>query len=200
VRFCEEFKLAYLHMEPVWQCGRCMTSGEKPPDDDTFIANFCKAAAKGKELGVDIHYSGARPDVLTSKFCAAPGDGFNVLPEGGLTSCYEVLTSAHPLAPIFHYGSYDPGAGTFVFDEQRLAALQKLSVEHLSFCRDCFCKWHCAGDCLAKVFAASGSATHNGSFRCQLNRKLTLAKLDELIAEFPGKEAPMKDTVMSNEV
>lgn len=187
-RFHEEFNLAYLHMEPAWQCGRCFTSGEKAPPDEDFIANFRKAAAKGGELGIDVHYSGARPDVLTSKFCAAPGDGFNVLPEGLVTSCFEVMTADDPRAAIFHYGNYEPGSGSFVFDKQRIAALQNLSVEHLPFCGDCFCKWHCAGDCLAKVFAHSGSAVHQGSIRCKLNRELTLAKLDEMVEDNKKKQ------------
>ncbi len=178
-----EFNLAYLHLEPVWLCGRCLTSGDKPPHDEDFVTNYLKAAAKGRELGVPVHYSGARLDVLTSKFCAAPGDGFNVLPEGIVTSCYEVTEADDPRAPIFHYGRYNAQTGAFEFDADRIEALQHLSVEHIPFCQDCFCKWHCAGDCLSKVFEASGDGTHRGSTRCALNRALTLAELDELIEQ-----------------
>lgn len=177
-----EFDFAYLHLEPVWQCGRCVTTGERSPKDRDFIANFTRAAARGRELGVAVTYSGARLGVLTSKFCAAPGDGFSVLPEGTVTSCFEITDTADPRADVFHYGGYDPASRTFKFDDERIAALRQLSVEHIPYCRDCFCKWHCAGDCLAKVFQKSGSTTHNGSQRCGLNRALTLAHLDELVA------------------
>lgn len=177
----EEFQLEYLHLEPVWHCGRCLTSGERPPTDDEFIEHFLRAAEKGRERGIEIHYSGARLDVLTSKFCAAPGDGFTVLPEGIATSCYEITEASDPRAATFHYGRYDAETGRFVFDQERLTALRKFSVEHLDFCRDCFCKWHCAGDCLAKVFEKSGSETHNGSVRCKLNRALTMNGLDRLV-------------------
>jgi uncharacterized protein len=132
--------------------------------------------------------------MLVSKFCAAPGDGFSVLPEGIASSCFDVTEQSDPRARIFHYGRYDQSADRFVFDHQRLAGLRALSVENLSFCRDCFCRWHCAGDCLAKVFERSGSASHEGSPRCGLNRALTLADLQDLVRA----ETPVR--IVSNEV
>ena len=184
------FNFSYLHLEPAWYCGRCLTSHERPPGDDEFIANFLAAAAKAKELGIEITYSGARLGLLTSKFCGAPGDSFTVLPEGIVTSCYEVTEPEDPRAEIFHYGKYDPVGRNFVFDQQKIARLQQFSVDHLAFCQDCFCKWHCAGDCLAKVFEKSGSCAHQGSIRCRINRALTLAGIEELLADsnqLPGE-------------
>ena len=180
-RLRDEFNFAYLHIEPVWACGRCTASGERPPPDGVFERNFVKASARAKALGIDIHYSGARLDVLTTKFCGAPGDGFSVLPEGIATSCYEITDPGAPLASVFHYGHYDQNARTFIFNAERLRMLREMSVEHFPYCSDCFCKWHCAGDCLAKVFRASRSTRHEGSQRCALNRALTLAALDDVV-------------------
>jgi uncharacterized protein len=179
--FAREFRLAYVHLEPVWLCGRCARSGERPPDDAAFEARFLEAAERGAALGLPVLYSGARLDALSSRFCAAPGDGFNVLPEGLVTSCYEVTEPDDPRARIFHYGRCE--GGTFVFDEERLASLRCYSVEHLEHCADCFCRWHCAGDCLARALEASGSGAHAGTPRCELNRALTRAHLDRLVRE-----------------
>jgi uncharacterized protein len=176
-----QFAVGELHMEPAWQCGRCATTGEEAPAHQDFARNFGRARAAGRRLGVNVRYSGSRLDVLTSKFCAAPGDGFSVLPEGVATSCFEVTEPDDPRAAIFHYGRFDPQTGGFAFDDERVRALRGLSVEHLPFCGDCFCKWHCAGDCLAKVFGDSGSAEHRGSRRCELNRALTLGAIEELL-------------------
>jgi uncharacterized protein len=188
-----EFRPAYLHMEPVWVCGRCLKSGDQSPSDEAFVAGFLAAVAQARQSGLDVHYSGARVDVLTSKFCGAPGDGFSVLPEGIATSCYEVTDVSDPRAGIFHFGRFDPATETYVFDQDRVAALRGLSVEHLAFCADCFCKWHCAGDCLAKAFQKSGAAVHGGSLRCHLNRALTLARLDEIV-ETNQAEPPSAET------
>lgn len=178
-----DFHIAYLHMEPSWFCGRCIINSEAPPHDEDFIRNFVKASRKAKKLGVDIFYSGARLNILTSKFCAAPGDGFTVLPEGIVTSCYEITEKNDARSSIFHYGKYNMEQKCFEFDEKKLSELRKLSVENIPYCQDCFCKWHCAGDCLAKVFEKSGTKKHEGSIRCKLNRELTLISLDELVGK-----------------
>jgi uncharacterized protein len=177
--FAREFRLSYLHMEPVWLCGRCTRTGERPPEDPAFASRFLEALERGEELGLQVLYSGARLDSLCSKFCAAAGDGFNVLPEGIATSCYEVTEADDPRAAMFHYGRYD--SGSFVFDEERLARLRRFSVEHLDHCSDCFCRWHCAGDCLARVLDGSTSQVHAGSPRCELNRTLLRAHLERLV-------------------
>ena len=177
-----EFAFKWLHIEPAWHCGRCLTSGAKPPSDQEYAANYLKAARRGMELGIAVSYSGARLTVLTSKFCAAPGDGFSVLPEGVATSCFEITEPSDPRADIFHYGRFDIASGAFHFDQSRIAALRRMSVEHHPYCSNCFCKWHCAGDCLAKVFERSGAARHEGSPRCDLNRILTEAALDEIVS------------------
>lgn len=178
-----QFNFIYLQMEPVWLCGRCVRSEDPPPDDDEFIDNFIKAFKRGHELGIQVTYSGARLDALTSKFCAAPGDSFTVLPEGIVTSCYEVTEPSDPKAKIFHFGSYKAETGGFDFDLQRLEALRKLTVNNLPFCEDCFCKWHCAGDCLSKAFDLTRSVTHCGTSRCKINRALTLAWLKMTIEQ-----------------
>ena len=180
--FKSEFNIKFLHLEPVWQCGRCLTSGETPPSDEDFIKYYTIALKKAEALGINLIYSGLRLDSLISKFCAAAGDGFNVLPEGNVTSCYEVTESDSPKAELFYYGRYDTANKEFVFDKNKIEQLKKYSVENIEYCEDCFCKWHCAGDCISKVFDSSNSFRHEGSFRCNLNRQLTILELEKLIA------------------
>jgi uncharacterized protein len=179
--FHAEFHLTSLHLEPVWQCGRCLSTGETAPPDETFIHHFAQASERANQLGLHLVYSGLRLDSLISKFCAAAGDGFNVLPDGTVTSCYEITEPEDPKAALFHYGHYDSGSRVFVFDKEKINRLQQYSVENIDYCRDCFCKWHCAGDCISKVFDAAHSFTHQGSSRCQVNRQLTLLQLEKLI-------------------
>jgi uncharacterized protein len=139
------------------------------------------AYRRAEELGVNMIYSGLRVDSLLSKFCAAPGDGFNILPEGMVTSCYEITEQDDPKAELFYYGHFSSETKRFEFDMKKIERLKQYSVEHLEFCRDCFCKWHCAGDCISKVFDAGGSFVHAGSPRCGLNRSLSLLELERMI-------------------
>ncbi|MDR2809886.1 MAG: radical SAM protein [Tannerellaceae bacterium] len=177
----QEFNPDFLHVEPVWQCGRCLTTGEHSPSDNDFIRYFTLARQRAEEMGLQLVYSGLRIDSLLSKFCAAPGDGFNVLPEGIVTSCYEITEGSDPKAELFHYGYYSPETQSFVFDKEKIERLKHYSVEYLDFCRNCFCKWHCAGDCISKVFGADSTFAHKGSSRCRLNRNLTRIQLEKMI-------------------
>jgi uncharacterized protein len=181
--FKSKFNITFLHIEPVWFCGRCHTTGEQPPLDMDFIDHFIKGLEKADEIGINLVYSGLRIDSLLSKFCGAAGDGFNVLPEGIVTSCYEVTEANDPKAKTFHYGKYDFDRKAFVFDEEKIKFLQQLSVENMPYCRDCFCKWHCGGDCLSKVFEATNSMVHTGSPRCELNRSLSIYQLQKILLQ-----------------
>jgi len=179
--FKSEFNINFLHLEPVWLCGRCLTTGEEAPSDDEFIEYYARAMEKAEQIGVNLVYSGLRLDSLLSKFCGAAGDGFNVLPDGFVTSCYEVTENSDPKAELFHYGRYDFDRKEFIFDTDKIKRLQRFSVENIVHCQNCFCKWHCAGDCISKVFDASKSFQHEGSSRCTLNRRLTQLQLEKLI-------------------
>jgi len=176
-----EFSPDFLHIEPVWQCGRCITTGENSPSESDFIHYFTLAYQRAEELGVNLVYSGLRIDSLLSKFCAATGDSFTVLPEGIVTSCYEITEQDDPKAELFHYGRFSPETQQFEFEPEKIKRLKQYSVENLEFCRDCFCKWHCAGDCISKVFSAEGVFVHNGSPRCSLNRRLSLLQLEKIL-------------------
>jgi uncharacterized protein len=178
--------LDQIHVEPVWQCGRCRTTGERTPSKVEFIRFFTEAYTLAHEMGFGLFYSGARLDVLTDKFCAAPGDGFAVTPEGIVSSCFEVTDPQDPRAELFHYGHFDAVRREFTIDRAKVARLRKLRVENIQFCGDCFCKWHCAGDCLAKALPGVHPEDHAGSPRCDLNRELTQLQLGMQVEKASG--------------
>jgi uncharacterized protein len=132
-------------------------------------------------------------DVLTNKFCAAPGDGFSVTPEGFVSSCFEVTDASDPRAELYHYGRYDENRRGFTIDEDRVARLRRLRVENISQCQDCFCKWHCAGDCLAKALPGTRPEDHVGSPRCSLNREITRFQLESVANRESGAGNAMKE-------
>ncbi|HEX7678638.1 MAG TPA: hypothetical protein VF713_10985, partial [Thermoanaerobaculia bacterium] len=181
--------LEQLHVEPVWYCGRCRTSGARPPGNEAFLHTFLDAMDDAAKLGIRLFYSGARLDAITNKFCAAPGDGFSVTPEGIASSCFEVTEASDPRASLFHYGRYDADEGRFVFDAERLRKLRELTVEKIPHCGDCFCKWHCGGDCLAKVMTGRDAASHHGSPRCEVNRAITFAEIRRIVDGAQGGES-----------
>ena len=164
---------ALLHIEPCWESGRSLTTGEHIPDPEVFAREFLRA----EELLADkvsLVYSACR-DSNDMTFCSAPSGGFTVTSEGLVSACYEVCEDSNPCAGRFVYGRWD---GTrFVYDEEKLAALRTLTVDRMPYCKDCFCKYSCSGDCPAKLLGTADPSEHHGSDRCTVTRTLTLAHI-----------------------
>ena len=76
-------------------------------------------------------------------------------------------------ADVFFYGKPDTSSGGYRFNLPVLDNLRKQSVEHRTFCRGCFAKWHCAGDCYHKSLSVNGRGEFAGSDRCHVTRELT---------------------------
>ena len=166
-----------LHLEPVWECGRCVTSSNVMPDAEVFAQRYLESLAIAEEKGVRLVFSGARQDMLVDTFCKVSSGSFTVTPTGDVTSCYEVSYRSDPRSDLFFFGYFDFERGDFVFDQDKLDALSRINVHNLRYCDNCFCRWHCAGDCAAKVLDGITLEQHHGSVRCHINRALTLNQI-----------------------
>lgn len=169
--------LEQLHLEPVWECGRCVTSSNVMPSSEAFVRRYLEALEVAQEMGVRLVFSGARQDMLVDTFCKVSSGSFTVTPTGDVTACYEVSYRSDPRSERFFFGRFDHDLGDFVFDQEKLDALSELNVHNIRFCDDCFCRWHCAGDCAAKVLDGIPLERHHGSVRCQISRALTLNQI-----------------------
>ena len=167
----------HLHIEPAWECGRCLTTGEQSPNADLFIKKYLNAVQNMKNNRMRLVFSGERHNIVTNSFCAVSKGGFTVTTDGYATACFEVCRHDDPRSGKYFFGSYRPEDGLFEFDEQKLMALREMKVENMPYCRDCFCKWHCAGDCAAKILGAMTPDQHSGSERCRITRALTLDQI-----------------------
>ena len=165
-------KCRLLHFEPVYEVGRALKTGQTTPDPKTFVHEFLKARAALENSGIRLVFSGERADTLCCCFCSVCNNGFTVTAEGNVTSCYEICTYQDIRAERFVYGKYDDETEQFIFDADIMANLANLHVSNIPYCRDCFCKWHCGGDCLAKTLGVKSPEEHAGSERCVITRAL----------------------------
>ncbi len=178
-----------VHVEPLWSCGRCLQSGEEPPDVRDFIESFIRARdLVERKHGAGepcprIYFSSARDDACTDMFCSVGADGFTITAEGDVTACFEVGSRDDPRAGRFHYGTYDADRSGFVFDGAKRASLHRLSVNNMPFCADCFCKFSCSGDCPAKVLGVREPEEHRGSERCEITRALAFDHLKRTLRD-----------------
>jgi uncharacterized protein len=169
----DRFHAPIICIEPLFVCGRCETTGCRPPDNDHFINEMIEAYELGKANKVSVQYSGNRITLLLSRFCGAQGSNFFVTPNGDVTACLEVSSRDDPRADFFMYGKYDGTARKFVFDNNRLKRLTENQVQSFDSCSDCFAKWHCGGDCLAKTPDFSKVTLQRNPYRCRINKALT---------------------------
>jgi uncharacterized protein len=173
-----------VHLEPLFTHGRARTKGLRAPHAKAFIENFREAQSIAESYGLDLYYSGARTEVTTATFCCVPAGSFNVTPEGQLTACFEVCHPDDALADQFFYGELDKASDTFTVLTKQLKALANHTVRERAECENCFCKWHCAGDCIAKNLISDQHARENlKAARCIINQELTRDQLVRKLRE-----------------
>jgi uncharacterized protein len=168
-----------IFLEPAYGCGRAAGDGAMAPDFDVFTAAYRRIEPRCAARGVRLAYSGARFERIAPNFCYVGTDDFAVTVDGDLTNCWEVTGRDHPLADAFIFGRLTPD-GVLEVDEEKRAFLRRLSVENLDYCRDCFARWHCAGDCLTRLGHRRFDGPRGGD-RCRTNRELIAHRLCGLL-------------------
>lgn len=179
----ENFSPESIQVEPVSPLGRW---SDKPGvDSDQFIEMFRESAEIARDMKIPLEYSAMRQHVLTNRFCQTTDTLFGVTPEGDVTACYECTSRKDPFADTFFIGNIDPKSGTLTVDSTRLERLRSHCVDTLDYCRNCFARWHCAGDCLYKRFCTNGEGGQPGTTRCDITRALTKDRILDCIAQSP---------------
>jgi uncharacterized protein len=186
VRFlCATTSCRTFQVEPAFDHGRAHASGLALGRADCFAAALTEAERVARAEGRQLYYSGARPWTLTDRFCRAPDEALAVTPSGRLTACYEVCREDHPLARELMIGDLGPDGPPAVDGAARRRLLGRLE-ERRRGCRDCFCYWHCAGDCAAKVLSPDRDGHLHYGARCELNRAVTRQLLIGLVTRNNG--------------
>jgi uncharacterized protein len=181
----ERHRPHYIQVEPVYPLGRGRQAG-LVVDPAAFISAYRQAAEIAHQAGVDFYFSAVRLDTLIDRFCQSCGEGFSLTPQGLVSACYEVPGPEVEYASRFLFGQFDEFHNRYVFDEEKLANLRRHNVRLIPWCRDCFVKWHCAGDCLYKSQYARRNGGFTGDTRCEITRALTVDQILARIRENGG--------------
>src|SRR3989344_4290343 len=156
--FCSISSAESFALEPIFECGRCATTNEKTPDSKDYINYLIKSREIAKKTDRVIHYSGSIIEGIYDCFCSSLDTGFFcVLPDGDVTSCLEVCRESDPRRDVFITGKYDFDSKEFVFYMDRIQKLRSRNIDNIDYCKDCYAKYNCAGDCPSKCLSQSGS-------------------------------------------
>lgn len=182
---CRNTSCPTFQVEPAFNHGRAASLNKAMTHYQQFTDEFIRAHRYAVEYGRHLYYSGARPWLITDRFCKAPEKAVVVTPDAGLTACYEVSSRDHLLNEDFFFGNIGNN-GNIEIDNLARERLEKKIVARRKLCKDCFCYWHCAGDCPAKTFSKEPDGHLRFNKRCDLNREITKALIIEKIAAGNG--------------
>ena len=169
---CKNYHPVKIQAEPVFEQGRALDKGSTVKNLDHFVDGFIRSHSIAKQHGVELFYSGSRPDIITTRFCLAACRAFVVTADGDITTCFESYGREHPLSPHFLTGNLSEN-GSFEIDRKKLENYFRHTVNDNEHCRSCFCKWHCAGDCAIKTMRQDGDSGYQTTERCAVNREIT---------------------------
>lgn len=143
--FSINFPNKSLGLEPLNPYGRAASDHElKPPDKNKFAEEIIKAYKYSETKPITLKNAGlGKFETLRTIFCGAVGIPCWTVNTDGTVSC----CSRDNAPDLFTFGKYDHQNRKFVFDNKKINEIQKMNVFNYSECNDCFCKYHCAGDC-----------------------------------------------------
>lgn len=184
--FCENFETSEFQLEPVAVCGRCVTTGYQEPTIEEFVTGVEEAMDEAAKYGKRAVCSAALevfPDLMEA-YCGVASPNFAIMPEGIVTACYEVSSPSDPRGEFFYYGQFDQGEKSFTFNENTIKKLRSYVIQNNQLCRDCFCRWQCAGDCpVRSVWRYPARVDDDVDFRCQVTRELVKRRLVRALEE-----------------
>lgn len=140
--FKSEFPNITIAFEPLNPIGRGETSEQLPPSEEEFAQGYLAILDK---YGADGVSNSAIPSLskLRTKFCTPVArPNMNVSIEGAIHSCARCGADGK-----FIFGKYDPENHNFIFDQDKVETLSKISVDDFAECAECFARFHCGGDC-----------------------------------------------------
>ncbi|MBS3762982.1 MAG: radical SAM protein [Planctomycetes bacterium] len=174
---CSQTKALSIQAEPTFTVARGRYGPFSQSFADQFVPAFITAFDLAQREGVEMYYSGARPGIATRIFCRAALSAFVLNPRGRLVTCVE---TSQPLADsqeefivghVDHNNVYlDRGALQDFLDKQQ---------EEREACRECFCFWHCAGDCAVRRRSGYGKESPRCNITRSVSRELILRLIDK---------------------
>lgn len=177
---CDQTKAQAIQVEPTYTSKRGHYADMADDYAQRFIETFMEAFEIAARAGRSLTYSGARPWVITTAFCQAFSRALIVTPQGKLVTCFEIYDSELPFADPFIIGDVTPdGVQT---DQARLIRFGESQRAQRAECQDCFCYWHCCGDCASRRMVSAA----NQSARCRVNQGITREILAWYIAQGQG--------------
>lgn len=148
-------------------------AGLQPPDPYDFTRGYLAASKALAAHDIDTIISTVNLGAYQSSFCPVGKDALVVSPDGSVDACYLLREDWEKNGLDLRLGQ-STGSG-FVFEPGAVQRARDLTGQQKSACRDCLCRFHCAGGC--HVRRCAGTPGRNNAEVCIHTRLITIANL-----------------------
>lgn len=177
---CNETGVRAVQVEASFTAERGVYADLPADTCQAFASAFLEAARIAARRNVFVSYSGARPWVIAHAFCLAPTRALIATPEGRLVACFEAAGDGHPYADEFTIGRVT--ADGVEHDAVAFDRFFQRQEARRAACGECFCYWHCCGDCAARAMVSPAPS----SMRCAVNREVTQGLITDYVERGAG--------------
>lgn len=132
------------HLNPFGRAEQNLDPEVSPPNKHEFSNVIAALISYARDRNVHIMNSASTEyHLLRPVFCSNIG-----IPNWTVSTTGDIVACGRDNAPeVFVFGRFDEVSGQLVLDEDKISRLRSLNVLEYPECKDCFCKYHCAGDC-----------------------------------------------------
>ncbi|MFH0874564.1 MAG: radical SAM protein [archaeon] len=136
-------------IEPLFKLGRArstQSSYTNEPDFHEFAQNLLYSIELGQYKNIDVFSSFAKIGWGRNYYCDVSRPSVCMTPEGYISACYCDPNPVDFSSP-FVYGKIDKINNSLLIDNDKISKFQKKVSDNMKYCKDCFLKLDCAGQC-----------------------------------------------------
>ena len=145
-------------------------------DMDKYIKYYLDTYLYAKEKGVfwgsflTVNFDGESPYHCR---CCDPKNAPHLTPDGYISACDMVVIGkdAHHMS-AFIVGEWDSDKNEFIWNEEKVKALNERKSTNIAHCQNCPAQKHCGGYCLGEIVNETGKLDGQNPVKCKAVRQL----------------------------
>jgi radical SAM protein with 4Fe4S-binding SPASM domain len=162
-----------IQVEPASVVGGGATTVDGPPEPLEFAEAYLDAFRLGLRLGVRVKTAAFNIiQVGDGTYCGAVKSLRGVTPDGFVSSCVEATRGKDAVRNPFIVGRLDRMGRRFELWDDKVATLRGRTGESLPHCRTCYMVDTCAGGCMSRALAQSGTIHARDEHNCVITRRI----------------------------
>jgi radical SAM protein with 4Fe4S-binding SPASM domain len=168
-----ELGIAEVQVEPASVVGRGATTVDGPPEPLAFAEAYLDAFRHGLRLGVGVSTAAINiTRVGDGTHCGAVRSLRGVTPDGYVSSCVEATRGQGAEENPFIVGRLDRAGRAIELWDDKVADLRSRTGASLPHCRTCYMVDTCAGGCMSRALAQSGTIHARDENNCVITRRV----------------------------